>query len=479
MPLMSGSGDLKGDVEAPEPKQRDESSPEAGPSTADASHARGVDLSTARSSAVLLDGIKQPVEDTPTAPPNVTYKDLFTRFILLGWIAFGGPSAHIALFQKIFVERLKWMSASVYLELLALSQCLPGPTSTQVSFALGVVQKGVLGGLLTGVMFQWPGFLIAALVGAGAANFLKNPAPWVKGIVAGLGAVGVALVADAALKLTFSTCTEKTTMIINLAAALISYYYPVTWIYPALILAGGLTTLITKRKEVSMAEHADRVERLGVGRIMGAILVLAWAAVLVFVIVYRRHVDYKSHKELFWWEAFYRTGSIIFGGGQVVLPLLQNEVVTTGWVSQADFLTGLALVQAMPGPLFNFAAYLGAIIAYKAGTSVVGGIFICWIALFAPGIILIYGIMPWWGRFRHFQVYRRMLPGLNAAAVGLIVGSVVLLTLQIHATSPFSSATMCIGMIGFGLVDFCNCPAPLAVLIGGVLGVIAWAAHAH
>ncbi|EIE20647.1 CHR family transporter: chromate ion [Coccomyxa subellipsoidea C-169] len=412
----------------------------------------------------------------------------------MGWVAFGGPTAHIALFQKVFVEKLKWLSSTVFLELLGLSQCLPGPTSTQVSFAIGVVHKGVTGGLMTGVLFQYPGFLIASLVGAGAANFLKNPAPWLEGIVAGLAAVGVALVASAAKGLTYGTCKDRTTMIINAVAAIISYYFPATWIFPTLILAGGVVTLFTLRKrllwggdfetnftveQVSKASAADRIEKLGVSRAVGLVLIAAWAIVLVLTIVFRRRTDYAERKELYWWEAFYRTGSIIFGGGQVVLPLLQNEVVATGWVSQADFLTGLALVQAMPGPLFNFAAYLGAVIAYNAGVSVVAGIFICWVALFAPGILLIYGFMPWWGGFRHFQVYRRMLPGLNSAAVGLIVASVFSLTFQIYAASPFPNTTICIGIIGFALVDFVGCPAPLAVLIGGVCGVIGWAAHMH
>jgi chromate transporter len=146
------------------------------------------------------------------------------------------------------VEKLRWITSAVFLELLALAQCLPGPTSTQVSFALGVVQKGVPWGLLSGILFQYPGFIIAALCGAGVANFLRNPRPWLRGLLAGLGSMGVALVASAAKSLTFSTCKDTVTMIINAVAAVVSFYYPVTWIFPALILAGGLTTLVTRWK---------------------------------------------------------------------------------------------------------------------------------------------------------------------------------------------------------------------------------------
>lgn len=224
---------------------------------------------------------------------------------------------------------------------------------------------------------------------------------------------------------------------------------------------------------------ADHVERLGVNRWVGAGLIFLWAAVLATVITLRRQKGYPGWETLYWFEAFYRTGFIIFGGGQVVLPLLQNEVVAKGWVSLEDYLTGFALVQAMPGPLFNIAAYLGAIIAFNANASVVGGIFNCWVALFAPGIMLIYGVMPWWGVLRNFQIYRRMLPGANSAAVGLIVSAVFILTFKIYKASPFPNTTICIGIIGFSLVDFVGCPAPLAVFLGGVLGVIGWAAHIH
>lgn len=380
---------------------------------------------------------------------------------------------------QIFVENLQWITSAVFLELLGLAQCLPGPTSTQVSFALGVVQKGVSGGLLSGILFQYPGFLIASLCGAGVANFLRNPKPWLRGLLAGLSSMGVALVASAAKSLTFSTCKDRVTMVVNAVAAVVSFYYPVTWIFPALILAGGLTTLVAQWKVVSRVADADRVERLGVNRWLGVVLIFLWAAVLATVITLRHQNGYVGWESLYWFEAFYRTGSIIFGGGQVVLPLLQNEVVATGWMSLEDYLTGFALVQAMPGPLFNIAAYLGAIIAFNAKASVVGGIFNCWVALFAPGIILIYGFMPWWGVFRNFQIYRRMLPGASSAAVGLIVSAVFNLTFQIYKASPFPNTTICIGIIGFCLVDFVGCPAALAVFLGGVLGVIGWAAHMH
>jgi chromate transporter len=146
--------------------------------------------------------------------------------------------------------------------------------------------------------------------------------------------------------------------------------------------------------------------------------------------------------------------------------------MTTG-----QFYAGLALAQAMPGPLFNFAAYLGAVIAQNAGVNAIIGVILCWVGLFAPGIILIFGILPFWGAFRQWQLYRRALPGLNASAVGLIVASVFQLTFQAWTTSPFPTTSICIGILVYGATEILSVPAPFAVIGGGVVGIIGWAAN--
>ncbi|KAL3145700.1 hypothetical protein ABBQ32_003233 [Trebouxia sp. C0010 RCD-2024] len=295
---------------------------------------------------------------------------------------------------------------------------------------------------------------------------------------AGLAAVGVAMVASAAKSLTHKTCTIKTTAAINAIAAVIVYYYSPTWIFPVLLISGGLVTLITCRNDTSQQSVED-IESLGVGRRFGTALFITWLVVLVAAIAVRESTSYSSHKELHWFESFYRIGSLIFGGGQVVLPMLDSAVVGRGWISEADFLTGIALVQAMPGPLFNIAAYVGAIIATNAGESGFIGVIVCWVGLFAPGIILLYGLLPWWVKFRQFSIYRRALPGVNAAAVGLIVAAVFQLGMKVHSNSPIPDASMCIGIIGFVLVDALDVSAPMVVLLGAVLGVIGWATKMH
>lgn len=456
---------------------------------------------------------------TPYRTPSfivaeATWRELIRAWFILGWTAFGGPAAHVGMFQKLFVEKLRWCTYVVFTELLMLGQCMPGPTSTQMGFALGVLKKGLAGGLVSGILFQGPGLLILSILGWAAARVLHQNIGWLNGLVAGLAAAGIALVASAAVSLTKNICTTRLLLVLATASAVIAYYYPQPWTFPSLIVAGGLITLVAMwKQDVKIGEvvGAEGVERLGFNKIGGGLLILLWVTVLVTTVVIAGRTDYYSNEELHWFAAFYRTGSIIFGGGQVVLPMLynvvvgancqdqsqrcclasnlatsdtcsgsdawQNELCVCSWISGGEFYAGLALAQAMPGPLFNFAAYLGAVIALNAGVFAIAGIALCWIGLFAPGILLIFAILPFWGAFRKWQVYKKALPGLNAAAIGLIVAAVFQLTLSAYSTSPFQHASICIGIIAFAATDVLAVPAPFVVIGGGVLGIIAWAAH--
>ncbi|GAB4823068.1 hypothetical protein N2152v2_010114 [Parachlorella kessleri] len=498
------------------------SSPEASAAAAGASggSAGDQDGKPAESSKEL-----QPSEGSGEMEPVVlqqaSYWDIAKYFGMLGWTAFGGPAAHITMFLQLFVEKLHWTTHLVFTELLMLGQCMPGPTSTQMAFAIGVLKKGLSGGLLSGMLFQAPGLIILTILGWVASKVLDNPPDWLLGVVAGLAAAGknvggrqrsiveglflvaadevsgsppgIALVASAARELVAKICKDRLNQTICVAAAVIAYYYPKPWTFPSLIVAGGLITLVFKRKDVIKVEEVRvGVERLGFNKLWGSVLLASWIVVLVLVVVFAGRTDYNSHKELHWFTVFYRVGSVIFGGGQVVLPMLYNDMVTLdcsntpegqkcpeaadSWMTQDQFYAGLALAQAMPGPLFNFAAYLGAVLAQNAGVFVLVGVALCWIGLFAPGIILIFGILPWWGMFRQWQVYRRALPGLNSAAVGLIVTSVFQLTLSAFGNSPFPHASISIGIMAYGATEVLKIPAPLVVIGGGVCGVIGWGA---
>jgi len=448
-----------------------------------------------------------------TAPAS--YKDIFRSFALMGWTAFGGPGAHIGLFYRLFVETKNWITSSVFAELVALGQCMPGPTSTQMSFAIGVAKKGVKGGLLSGMLFQYPGLLMMAGLGLlAAARALDDPVPVVDGFADGLAAGGVALIWGAVKNLTEKMCTEWEGKALCVITAVIAFYYQTAWLFPTLIVCGGLFTIVTRWRQSVDVHNADaHIDRFGLGMIGGGVLIALWVVVLVLAIVLSSEISYDDSPPLHWFATFYETGSIIFGGGQVVLPLLLDRVVQTervcledgaaapprsseiegtncfevekadSWVTSKQFYAGLGLAQAMPGPLFNFSAYLGSVIAYRAGENFLVGVITCWLGLFGPGIILIFGILPFWGKFRSFQLYRRALPGLNASAVGLILASAFTMTFRVRANSSFPNATICIGILAYAVANLLQPKhhllkillAPIAVVMSGVLGIVAWA----
>jgi chromate transporter len=432
---------------------------------------------------------------------TATYADIFKAFVLMGWTAFGGPAAHIGIFQKVFVDGKKWISQTIFAELLSLGQCMPGPTSTQVSFALGVTQRGVLGGLLSGGLFQYPGLFLMTLAGAGAAEALTNPSPFLRGLVSGLSVAGVALVVDAAVNLSNGQCNKNNmTRILGLISACFAYYYKAAWLFPLLIVFGGLVSyFFGEDKEISERnERDDEVASYGANKVVGGLLILSWIVVLVLMVTVASQTEYESNKYSHWFAAFFRTGSIIFGGGQVVLPILLDDVVSydtsqpggvsaNSWVTEDQFFAGLALVQAAPGPMFNFAAYLGAVMAQRAQKNVIAGALTCWTGLFAPGVTLIFGVLPFWGAVRTFKTYQKMLPGLNASAVGLVVAAAVQMFLKVRENSPFPKFAVVIGMLTLFGTRYVKLPnpklvilqAPIVVAFGGLLGIIAWACECN
>jgi len=455
---------------------------------------------------------------------RATMRDIVASFGLMGWTAFGGPAAHVGLFNKTFVRDAEkpWMTQGVFSELLALGQCMPGPTSTQMSFAVGTTQRGVAGGLTSGALFQYPGLILMTLAGAGAAEALVNPSKTLRAFTAGVSAAGVGLVVSAADGLARSQGGKtRTTKTLCAISAVVAYYYRTAWLFPSLIAFGGLVTAIEARQKKEKTDDAaadaaadadvdaEDVARLGLKPWAGAVLIAVWIITLITLGIVVPNTSYESNKELHWFEAFWRTGSIIFGGGQVVLPLLLNDVVqyettcaaydtvtsactayaktelATSWITEEQFFAGLGVVQAMPGPLFNLSAYIGAVAARRAGVNVIVGVMCCWFGLFGPGVMLIFAVLPFWGKFRKWDVYKRALPGLNASAVGLVVAAVFSIAFKVKDISPFPNASVCIGLICTFCAHIIKFPpgtwsliqAPLVVVLGGLLGLIAHGAE--
>ncbi|KAG1680569.1 hypothetical protein FOA52_015016 [Chlamydomonas sp. UWO 241] len=447
-------------------------------------------------------------QQVPVPYTDVGFDDIAKEFFVLGWIGFGGPQAHIGLFQRRLVQAKRWMSDDLFLELFALGGALPGPTSTEVSFAMGAVKKGVLGGLLSGILFQYPGALIMSCLGIGSAYLLKDPPAWLLGCVAGVSAVGVALVASAAKGLLYKIVGGKERdesnflLALTVASAAAAFYWTTNpWIFPILLVLGGVVTAFANRsKDMTMKGHDaenEKIAHLGISRTGGAIMMVVWVALLVSVIFLVHHLDYDHRRDanaLDWFEVFFRTGSLVHGGGQAVLPMLLSDIVKTkcdysvvpaacvddletSWLTTTQFYTGLGLAQAMPGPLFNFSAYLGAIIAINAGYSAFIGIACAWFGLFSPGIILMFACLPFWAKFRQWQAYRRALPGITCASTGLILASVFRMGLDVFGMSAFPKATLCIGLAAFIAVD-AYCLFEGAVVVGGIaLGYLGYIAH--
>ena len=405
-------------------------------------------------------GVETSLEPSLEPTPSLARRlaEVAWAFLPLGWVAFGGPQAHIALLQERFVARQRWLDEQRFVELLGLGQGLPGPTSTQMVVAVGTARAGPLGGLLAFLLFLYPAATIMALAGLGVATFLSDGGrpQWLDGVQPAT----VALVAVAAWRLGVAVIKTRLTMGLMLLGAVVTVLVRQPWAFPATLAVGGLVTAVALRAQRHEArDEAGSVplDNLGISRVAGTLLLLLFFGLLGGLILARLALDLEWLQVL---ESFYRTGSLIFGGGQVVLPMLSAEVVEPGWVTQQQFLDGLALMLALPGPLFSFSAYLGAV----AGG--VPGLLLAFVGLFLPGILIIFGVLPFWETVRRYPRVRIALTGVNATAIGLVVGVVFLLW---ERADP-NAAGAVIALLAFGSVMFFRLPAPLVIIGAGVLG---------
>jgi chromate transporter len=382
-------------------------------------------------------------------------------FLPFGWVAFGGPQAHIALLHERFVERRHWLDEQRFVELLGLGQGLPGPTSTQMVVAVGTARAGPLGGLLALTFFLLPAAVIMGLAGLGVSEFLtaSNRPVWLDGIQPAT----VALVAVAAWRLGLAVVKTRTTIILMLLGGAAATLWPLPWVFPAALILGGLVSVITLRRggsDLSPSDPGVPLANLGISRLVGGLL-LATFFLLLFGLILARLTFPELNQGLFGlFESFYRMGSLIFGGGQVVLPMMLTEVVNTGLVTEQEFLDGFALMLALPGPMFAFSGYLGAV---AAGPS---GLLVALVGLFLPGVLIIFAVLPFWERVRQYSWVRQVLVGVNATAIGLVVAAVFMLW---ERADPDPSGAV-IALLAFGALGFLKVPAPLVIVGAGALG---------
>lgn len=349
--------------------------------------------------------------------PAGTWREVFAAFARLGVTAFGGPVAHLGYFRDAFVIRRRWLDEAGYAELVALGQLLPGPTSSQVGFAIGLHRAGLAGGLAAWCAFTLPSALIMVAAAYGLAAFAAVDAGWLQG----LKIAAVAVVAHALWGMAQSLCPDRPRAGIALIGAIIAIGLPGAWGQVGAIATGALAGLALPASGADQAGAAratappDASPGARLPDWIGVAALVLFAA-LLGVLPLAAWLWPGGTVALI--DAVYRAGALVFGGGHVVLPLLEAHTVRPGFLDQATFLAGYGAAQAVPGPLFTVAAYIGAL--SDAGPGGVAGAAIALVAIFLPGLLLVLAVVPVWARMREFAILRRMVIGVNAAVVGLL-----------------------------------------------------------
>ncbi len=384
--------------------------------------------------------------------------EVFAAFLKLGLTSFGGPVAHLGYFRDELVVRRRWIDEKGYADLVALCQFLPGPASSQVGFALGLLRAGPLGAAAAWTAFTLPSAILLVLFAFGASAF---GGPIGSGIVHGLKVVAVAIVAQAVWGMARSLCPDKARASIALAAAIIVVAASGSTSQIAAIAAGALAGLLLCRTEgPAISGHMA----FPVSRTAGATALALFIALLFGLPALAAAT---SSQGLAVFDTFYRAGSLVFGGGHVVLPLLEAGTVRTGWVSADQFLAGYGAAQAVPGPLFTFAAYLGAVLDQEPNG--VAGAAVALVAIFLPGFLLLVGVIPYWDAFRARPAAQAVMRGANAAVVGILGAALYQPVWTSAITGPHEFA---LALTGFVLLTAWKAPPWTVVLVSAIGGVV-------
>lgn len=384
--------------------------------------------------------------------------ETFVAFLKLGCTSFGGPIAHLGYFRDEFVERRKWLGDAAYADLVALCQFLPGPASSQVGIALGASRAGLAGAVAAWAGFTLPSALVMIAFGYGL-RLLQGVAG--AGWLHGLAIAAVAVVAQAVWSMGRQLCPDRMRASFAMVAAVAVLAWPGALTQLAAIALGGIAGWrVLQGSGNGSGEHVD----FRIGRRSSAIAWVLFFALLATLPVLARSTG--DHAVALF-DRFYRAGSLVFGGGHVVLPLLRAEVVPSGWVSDGDFLAGYGVAQALPGPLFTFAAYLGTVAPGHPGGWVAGLLALC--AIFLPAFLLVFGALPHWSAWRAKPAMRAAMMGINAAVVGILLAALYdpIFVSAVRSPGDFALALACFGLLTFWKMR----PAWMVVLaaLGGTL----------
>ena len=365
--------------------------------------------------------------------------EVFWVALRLGLTSFGGPVAHLGYFREEYVQRRRWVDDAQYADLVALCQFLPGPASSQVGIAIGTLRAGYLGGLLAWIGFTLPSAVVMVLFAYGLAAFRVTDAGWLHG----LKVAAVAVVANAVWGMAPGLASGRIRSAIAIGAACILLIAPTALAQVAVIFVGGLLGWRFLGVPGGV-EGVARDELPTRGRRMASVLLAAFFALLLLLPVARAAAPSQVVAMV---DVYYRVASLVFGGGHVVLPLLQAEVVPPGWVTTDHFIAGYGAAQALPGPLMAFAAFLGAA-QTSAPNGWLGGT-IALVAIYVPSFLLVWGALPFWDRLRTIGAFQAALRGMGAAVVGILLAALYdpVWTSAILGPRDFALALVCLGML--------------------------------
>ena len=358
----------------------------------------------------------------------------------LGLTSFGGPIAHLGYFRVEYVVQRRWLDETSYADVVALCQFLPGPASSQVGIAVGYIRAGMAGGLAAWIGFTLPSALALVLFAYGVEEFDVIDAGWLHG----LKLAAVAVVAQAVWGMGRSLALDRDRATIVIVAAVAALAWQSAIMQVLIILVSGFVGW--KILKVDAVQSGKDSLSTFIPKWMGIVALVVFFVILAGLPLARQ---LESSQTLAIFDSFFRSGSLVFGGGHVVLPLLQSEVVGPGWMTNAEFVAGYGATQAVPGPLFTFSAYLGAVISPGPQGIVGGGLAL--VAIFLPSFLLITGVLPFWDLLRRRDVFRRALNGVNAAVVGLLLAALYnpVWTSAVETPEDFALAISALGLLMF------------------------------
>ncbi|MFN8532673.1 MAG: chromate efflux transporter [Dehalococcoidia bacterium] len=392
--------------------------------------------------------------------PSATRRwEVLRVFVLLGMTSFGGPVAHLGYFRTEVVDRRGWLDDEAYADLVALCQVLPGPASSQVAMALGIIRAGPLGGLLAWLGFTLPS--VAALLIFALVVTEVEPTGAFGGALHGLKVVAVAVVAQAAWGMLRTLAPDPARATFAVAAAVVALIWPAVLAQVAIIAVAGLAGWLLLPAE---AVRVRTTLAIPIGRRVAIASLGLFVGLLVALPLLRVTTGSPAIALV---DAFFRSGALVFGGGHVVLPLLDAEVVAPGWLTEAQFLAGYGAAQAAPGPLFSIAAYLGAVRA-EPPNGLAGGLLALG-AIYLPAVLLVAGAVPVWGLVRTHPAVRRALRGINAAVVGIVLAS---LYSPLFTSAILSPSDAGIALIALLLLAGWRLPPWIVVLVCACAGAV-------